>query len=252
MKKKHAVVFIGSWLTFMVMVCSCVSSQHNVIRQSKTEEEQAAITPWHALQKLKDGNTRFINGTMRTRDYVAQVATAEKQFPFAVVLNCMDSRGATEIIFDQGIGDIFVERLAGNVVNEDVLGGMEYATKIVMSKLIVVLGHTSCGAVKGACDNAELGNLTQLLDKIKPAVHMVQQQDPTLHCEDKNFIDQIAKQNVLNAIEKIKRESPVIMSLIDEDKIGLVGAINDISSGRVTFFEDHKLLPGAPEHEDVP
>lgn len=231
---------------FAFTLPSSAATKSSVITSTKTQDEQSMITPWQALQKLKQGNERFITGTMRQRDLSSQVASSQKQFPFAVILNCMDSRGSPEIIFDQGIGDIFANRLAGNVINSDVLGGMEYGTKIVGAKLIAVLGHTSCGAVKGACEHAELGNLTKLLNKIKPAITLVQKNNPEKTCDNEAALDEMSGQNVRNAIEQIKKKSPVIMSLIKSGKIGLVGGMHDLATGRVTFFENKSLLPGSP------
>lgn len=220
------------------------TNNNNVITGTKTQEEQSAISPWQALQKLKAGNQRFLKGTMRQRDLVAQVASSKSQYPFAIILGCMDSRGSPEIIFDQGIGDIFSERLAGNIINTDVLGGMEFGTKISGAKLIAVIGHTACAAIKGACQHVELGNLTALLDKIKPSVSLIQAITTDQTCDDQMVLDKISKQNVLNAIEEIKKNSPIIMSLIKEGKIGLVGGMHNVSTGEVTFFEDQTLLPG--------
>ena len=182
----------------------------------------------------------------RQRNLSAQIVSAQKQFPFAVILNCMDSRGSPELIFDQGIGDIFAERLAGNIINSDILGGMEFGTKLMGAKLVVVLGHTSCAAIKGACENAKLGNLTQMLDKIKPAVRQVEEMTHNKNCEDPQLIDQIAANNVLVALEHIKKESPVLMRLLKAKKIGLVGGMHDLSTGKVIFFDDKAIIPGAP------
>jgi|SRR5579871_917509 len=202
------------------------------------------FTPRQALQELKDGNERFISGMTDKRDLLAQLAAAKKQTPFALILTCMDSRVSPEIIFDQGIGDIFVERLAGNVINEDVLGGMEYGSELSSAKLIAVIGHTSCGAVHGACEEVVDGkNLTHLLSKIKPAVAKVKKEQPHLSCDDTAAVNEIARQNVFNAIDQIKVESPVIMSLIQQGKLGLVGGMTDLGTGKVTFFEDDALLP---------
>lgn len=244
---RYQQIFAISTLIYLStnLLSSCAHN-NSVITRTKTKKDQSMLTPWHALQKLKKGNERFVTATMRKRDHVALVTSSQKQYPFAVILSCMDSRGSPEIIFDQGIGDIFTQRLAGNVINSDVLGGMEFATKISGAKLIAVLGHTSCGAVKGACRNDELGNLTQLLEKIKPAVSLVQQQNPTTTCEDSEALDEMSLQNVRNAIEQIKKNSPVIMSMIKSGEIGLVGGIHNLATGKVTFLEAHYLLPGSP------
>ena len=237
----------GIFVGFAVLpTMSCTPKKGKIITRTKTESEQSMITPWQALQKLKIGNERFITGAMRQRDLTAQVASSQKQYPFAVILSCMDSRGSPEIIFDQGIGDIFAERLAGNIINSDVLGGMEFGTKLSGAKLIVVLGHTSCGAVKGACQHAELGNLTGLLEKIKPAVSKVEIADSSNTCDNVAALNEMSQQNMRNAIMQIQQESPVVMALIKSGTIGLVGGMHDLTTGKVTFFEDKTLLPGSP------
>lgn len=201
----------------------------------QTAESQTALTPASALEKLKKGNARFVAKNMRSRDWMAKVsATASGQYPFAVVLACMDSRAPIEIIFDQGIGDVFGIRIAGNIVNEDVLGSMEYATKVVGSKLIVVLGHTSCGAVKGAIDDAKLGNLTELLAKIRPAVSA----SGTGSAKDDAYVNKVAAANVSQAMKEIREKSPTIKAQLDDGTVGLVGAIYDVSTGKVTFLPD--------------
>lgn len=223
---------------FAGLLSSCANKKSQIITHAKTELEQSGINPAHALKKLEEGNLRFLNKTMRKRDFMKQILSSKKQFPFAVILNCMDSRGSPEILFDQGIGDIFVERLAGNVVNTDVLAGMEYATKIVGAKLIVVLGHTSCGAVKGACEKVKLGNLTKSLKKIEPAVSFVREENPQVGCNDKLAINAMALENVRNAIHYIKKHSPVIRAELEDRKIEIVGGMHDIKTGKVTFFAE--------------
>jgi carbonic anhydrase len=172
---------------------------------------------------------------MRSRDWLAKVsATAGGQYPFAVILACMDSRTPIEIIFDQGIGDVFGIRIAGNIVNEDVLGSMEYATKVVGSKLLVALGHTSCGAVKGCIDDAKLGNLTGLLAKIRPAVSA----SGPGSSKDDAYVTKVAQANVSQAMKEIREKSPTIKAQLDAGTVGLVGAIYDVSTGKVTFLPD--------------
>jgi len=226
--------------------CSSVPNKSAKISNVLEQTQQKELSPWQALQKLKMGNERFLSNTQRQRNLSAQIVSAQKQFPFAVILNCMDSRGSPELIFDQGIGDIFAERLAGNIINKDILGGMEFGTKLMGARIVVVLGHSSCGAIKGACENAKLGNLTQLLEKIKPAVRHVEIAKKTKDCDDPSTIDEMAAYNVLLALDHIKKESPVLMRLLKAKKIGLVGGMHDLSTGRVKFFEDKALLPGAP------
>lgn len=251
-KKSYIVLFLISIALCSLLISWATSEDGSrliseVITRVKTKEEQAALNPELALEKLQKGNARFVAGKMRIRDFLSQVSmSSKKQFPFALIYSCMDSRGAPEIIFDQGIGDIFVERLAGNVVNNDLLGGMEYATQVVGAKLIVVLGHTSCGAVKGACEGAKLGHLTSLLAKIEPAVQAVREEDPTMSCEDKHTINKIAEQNIRNVLEQIKSQSPVLMGLIKEGKIGIVGGMQNLATGKVEFFKHNDLFPKIP------
>src|SRR5436190_519777 len=201
----------------------------------QTAESQAAMTPTSALEKLKKGNARFVEKKTRSRDWLAKVsASASGQYPFAVILACMDSRAPIEIIFDQGIGDVFVIRIAGNVVNEDVLGSMEFATKVVGSKLLVVLGHTSCGAVKGSIDDAKLGNLTGLLAKIRPAVLA----SGPGSSKDDAYVTKVVQANISQAMKEIREKSATIKAQLDADTVGLVGAIYDVSTGKVTFLPD--------------
>ena len=206
-----------------------------MVQSSKT---QASITPQSALQMLKDGNSRFLKKTPLDRDFSKQIGlTAGGQYPFAVVLSCIDSRIPTEIIFDQGIGDIFNARIAGNFVNEDILGSMEFACKLAGAKLIVVMGHTSCGAVKGACDNATLGNLTQMLGKITPAVDATTT-DPGEERTSKNsnFVNRVALKNIEMTIDDINQQSPVLKEMVDNKEVGIVGAMYDVSTGKVEFL----------------
>ena len=190
-------------------------------------------TPAAAIQRLQEGNRRFVASAMKQRDWSAKVvATASGQFPFAAVLGCMDSRAPIEIAFDQGIGDVFGLRVAGNVVNEDELGSLEYAVS-VGTKLIVVLGHTSCGAVKGAIEGVQLGNLTGLLAKIRPAVDAAGCQD----AKDDHCITKVAAANVRLALAQIREKSPYLAKQIDAGTVGLVGALYDVTTGKVTFLE---------------
>lgn len=209
---------------------------------TQTSQSQASMTADIALQKLKEGNTRFVKGQIKNRNLLkqAKLTSAKGQYPFAIILSCMDSRGSPELIFDQGLGDVFSTRLAGNVLDADQLGGIEYATNVVGSHLIVVMGHTSCGAVAGSCSGVEMGNLTQLLQKIQPAVDTVKKAKNTsaLDCKDTNIINDIAKQNVLNVAREIKNQSKIVSSLIDSGEVKIVGAMHDLKTGEVTFFED--------------
>jgi len=200
----------------------------------QTAVTQAAMTPAAALARLKDGNARFVSNTAKRRDLPAKVlATASGQFPFAVVLGCMDSRSPIELVFDQGIGDVFGVRVAGNVVNDDELGSFEYAVK-VGAKLVVVLGHTGCGAVKGAIDDVKLGNLTGLLAKIRPAVAAA----GCAGAKDDACVDKVAELNVRESMKEIRDKSLYLRKFLDEGKVGLVGAVYDVATGKVTFLKD--------------
>ncbi|MFI0428735.1 carbonic anhydrase family protein [Mariniflexile sp. HMF6888] len=208
--------------------------------KAHTRETQATMTPQKALQYLKEGNQRFQNNLKANRNLLEQVNdTSEGQFPFATILSCIDSRVSAELVFDQGLGDIFSVRIAGNFVNEDILGSMEFACKLAGTKLLVVLGHTSCGAVKGACDDAKLGNLTTMLGKIKPAVESVTEPTDKSLRNSKNldFVDRVAEKNVSIAIENIRKQSPILKEMEDNNEIDIVGAMYDINTGEVTFFE---------------
>jgi carbonic anhydrase len=207
--------------------------------KAHTKETQSAISPNKAIELLKEGNARFVENNEVTRDLLAQVtATSTGQYPFATVLSCIDSRVSSEIIFDQGIGDIFSARVAGNFVNEDILGSLEFACKLAGTKVIVVLGHTACGAVKGACDDAKLGNLTALLSKIKPAVNAVKTPtDPGLrNSKNMDFVNEVAAKNVHLTIDNIRTQSPVLKEMEDSSAIQVVGAMYDINTGIVTFY----------------
>jgi carbonic anhydrase len=208
--------------------------------KAHTRETQATMTPQKSLQYLKEGNQRFQNNLKANRNLLEQVNdTSDGQFPFATILSCIDSRVSAELVFDQGLGDIFSVRIAGNFINEDILGSMEFASKLAGTKLIVVLGHTSCGAVKGACDDAKLGNLTGMLAKIKPAVNAVSEPtDQSLrNSKNSDFVDSVAEKNVLLSIENIRKYSPILKEMEDNNEIDIVGGMYDINSGAVTFYE---------------
>lgn len=206
---------------------------------TQTKETQAAMTPAAALQALKDGNDRFINNQMANRNLNGQVAdTASGQYPFATILHCIDSRVSAELLFDQGIGDVFSIRIAGNFVNTDILGSMEFACKLAGTKLVVVLGHTACGAVKGACDHARLGNLTALIHNIEPAVAAVKEPTNDSERTSKNigFVNAVAKKNVEMAIQDIRDRSGVLKEMEDNNEIAIVGGMYDIADGKVHFL----------------
>lgn len=206
---------------------------------TQTQETQAVMTPDAAITLLKEGNARFVEKKMTSRDLITQVKqTTSGQYPFATVLSCIDSRVSAELVFDQGVGDIFSARVAGNIVNEDILGSMEFACKLAGTKLIVVLGHTSCGAVKGACDDAKMGNLTTLLHKIKPAVRAVNEPSDDTQRNSKNldFVNAVANKNIHLTIEDIRSLSPVLKDMEDNGEISIVGAMYDIADGSVHFL----------------
>ncbi|MFP2996068.1 carbonic anhydrase family protein [Spongiivirga sp. MCCC 1A20706] len=207
--------------------------------KAHTKETQAAMTPVTAIEALKAGNQRFVENKQVARDLLDQVNdTSTGQYPFATILSCIDSRVSAELVFDQGVGDIFSARVAGNFVNEDILGSMEFACKLAGTKVIVVLGHTACGAVKGACDDAKLGNLTALLSKIKPAVEAVKEPSNPADRTSKNisFVNEVAEKNVHMTIDNIRKESPVLKEMEDMGQINIVGAMYDINDGKVTFM----------------
>ncbi len=208
--------------------------------KAHTKETQATMTPQKSLQYLKEGNKRFQNNLKANRNLLEQVNdTSDGQFPFATILSCIDSRVSAELVFDQGLGDIFSIRIAGNFVNQDILGSMEFACKLAGTKLIVVLGHNACGAVKGACDNAKLGNLTALLSKIKPAVEgVLEPQEISLrNSSNSEFVDKVAAKNVQLTIDRIIKESEVLAEMQDKGEIKIIGAMYDINNGAVTFYE---------------
>lgn len=208
--------------------------------KAHTRETQATMTPEKSLEYLKAGNLRFQNNLKANRNLLEQVNdTSDGQFPFATVLSCIDSRVSAELVFDQGLGDIFSIRIAGNFVNEDILGSMEFASKLAGTKLIVVLGHTSCGAIKGACDHARLGNLTALINKIEPAVVAVKEpKDETLrNSKNLEFVDAVAEMNVYLTMENIRQRSVVLHEMELNKEIKIVGGMYDISTGAVTFYE---------------
>jgi carbonic anhydrase len=202
-----------------------------------SKESQRDMTLEQALRTLKDGNERFINGKMLQRNLMAQVrATASGQFPFAVVLGCIDSRVPPELVFDQGIGDIFSPRIAGNFADTDIIGSIEFATKLAGAKLVVVLGHTECGAIKGACDNAQLGNLTQTLSNISPAVYAVKDIRDDRTSRNKAFVQKVADENVRLTVQALTERSAILRDLVVGNRLKVVGAMHDVATGRVSFW----------------
>jgi len=206
--------------------------------KAHTKETQESLSPDLALEFLKEGNKRFINNINVNRNLLKQVnETSSNQFPFAAVLSCIDSRTSAELIFDQGLGDIFSIRIAGNILNNDILGSMEFACKKVGSKLIVVLGHTNCGAIIGACDDIKLGHLTSLIEKIKPAIEIETETKSDRNGRNTNFTENVAVNNVRLTVEAIKKRSLILSELESEKKIRIVGGIYDVETGKVTFLE---------------
>lgn len=204
--------------------------------RTQTKEIQEHLTPKLAHDILVEGNKRFVGNVKAQRDLKNQVlATSQGQFPFAVVLSCIDSRVPAELVFDQGIGDMFSVRVAGNVINEDVLGSMEYACKVAGSKIVVVMGHSNCGAVTSACNDVKLGNVTALLEKIKPAVDSVKSEGNW--SVSKKNVQRVADLNVAHAIDLIREKSDILRELEAQGEIEIVGGMYSVNTGKVTFFE---------------
>lgn len=207
--------------------------------KAHNRETQAQMTPRKAMEFLQEGNKRFVNNLKAHRDLLEQAnATIEGQWPFATILSCIDSRTSAELIFDQGLGDVFSVRIAGNIVNTDILGSMEFACKVAGSKLIVVLGHSKCGAVKGACDHVEMGNLTELLSKIQPAVYQENKTKENRTSNNSPFVENVAEINVKRSVKNIIERSNILERMIENSEIGIVGAMYNIETGKVTFYKD--------------
>jgi carbonic anhydrase len=207
--------------------------------KTQSKEIQQHTTPRMALEILKDGNQRFVKNYKANRNLLQQVNdTRDGQWPFATVLSCIDSRTSAELIFDQGLGDIFSVRIAGNIVNTDILGSMEFACKLAGSRLIVVLGHTKCGAVKGACDHVEMGNLTELLSKLQPAVYSEKETITDRNSNNPRFVENVAKINTKRSVKSIIERSFILEQMLENGEIGIVGANYDVESGVVEFYED--------------
>ena len=211
--------------------------------RTHNKESQSTMTPSMAMEILKDGNKRFVSNLKFNRNLLQQVnETRDGQWPFATVLSCIDSRTSAELIFDQGLGDIFSVRIAGNIINEDILGSMEFACKIAGSKFIVVLGHTKCGAVKGACDHVEMGNLTALLAKLQPAIN-----EETTTKRDRNsrnsvFVENVSSINVCRTVKEIMQQSSILNEMIENGEIGICGAMYNVETGVVDFYTDTMII----------
>lgn len=209
--------------------------------KAHTHETQQSITPLRAIEILKEGNQRFVNNLKANRNLLQQAnETREGQWPFAVILSCIDSRTSAELIFDQGLGDIFSIRIAGNIVNTDIIGSIEFACKVAGSKLIVVLGHTKCGAIKGACDHVEMGNLTELLSKIQPALYQEKQTQNSDDRTSKNyeFVENVATLNVQRSVKTIVDRSYILEQMIENGEIAIIGAKHNIETGQVEFYPE--------------
>ncbi|MDB5247598.1 MAG: carbonic anhydrase [Segetibacter sp.] len=216
-----------------------------------TKELQEKITPQQALQILKDGNARFVNNLKLNRNLLQQVnETRDGQWPFAVILSCIDSRTSAELIFDQGLGDIFSVRIAGNVINDDILGSMEFACKVAGSKFIMVLGHTKCGAVKGACDGVQMEHLSHLLSKIEPAVKQERYTHENRTSANPDFVENVARINVKRSVQEILDRSRLLREMVEDGKIGIAGAMYDVASGRVQFCDD-TIIINQPEEVEM-
>ena len=237
MRKLSASLWLAAALLFG---SGCQSSPSTVVEPHvPTKESQAAMTPQAALENLRSGNARFVAGQSQARNLKAEVrATAPGQYPSAVILSCLDSRQPVELIFDQGFGDVFSARVAGNVLNDDILGSLEFACKASGAKLIVVLGHTNCGAVKGAVDNVELDHLTGLLTKIKPAIATVPESVQPRNSKNNEFVQDVADANVHLVMQQIRERSPILRDMIDQQKVALVGGMYDLTTGQVRFYSN--------------
>ncbi|NLN59329.1 MAG: carbonic anhydrase [Deltaproteobacteria bacterium] len=234
MKKNRGKVL---WLAIAVLL-AITGAVHADSGAALTREVQASITPDKAIEMLRQGNQRFASGQTTGRDFLAQVKqTSGGQFPFAAIVSCLDSRVPPEIVFDRGIGDLFVARVAGNFVNDDILGSLEYAARVAGARLIVIMGHTECGAVKGACDSAQLGLLTATLANINPAVNSVQGNYEPRSSKNTDFVQAVAEKNVELTMGKLRDRSVVLRGMLDKGEIGMVGAMYDVSTGKVEFLK---------------
>lgn len=207
-----------------------------------TKEMQAQLTPAKAIELLKEGNKRFVNNLKINRNLLQQVnETSDGQHPFAFILSCIDSRTSAELVFDQGLGDIFSCRIAGNILNEDILGSMEFACKVAGSKVVVVLGHTKCGAIKGACDDVQLGNLTNLLRKVKPAIDAEVSTKQNRNAANIKFVENVAELNVRKTLKQIPQQSQIIEQLLQKGEIALIGGMYNVETGAVEFYDNEMI-----------
>ncbi len=242
-RRTSKIVTLLAFLANALFLTGCTTPNGNgssTAVTTQTRENQAAITPAQALAVLEAGNERFVSGQMIHRDLQRQIKqTSGGQYPFAAVVTCLDSRTAPEFMFDQGLGDIFSARVAGNIINDDILGSLEFATKVSGAKLIAVIGHTNCGAIKGACDDVQLGHLTSLLARIQPAVNAVQTAPGEARSsKNRDFVEKVAEMHVRLTLKAIREQDPILNDMIERGQIGLVGGIYDLETGKVTFFKD--------------
>ena len=231
---------VYSLLALILMTVTTAVADNGTARVERvlSQEEQDALTPDNVLASLKQGNQRFLSGTVTSRDHSAQVRSAASgQFPKAIVLSCVDSRIPVEDVFDRGIGDIFVARVAGNFENTDILGSMEFATLISGAKLVLVMGHSDCGAVKAAIDGAELGNITAMLENIKPAIDSLADYKGDKSSANHEFVHQVTERNIELTIKDIRKRSPVIADLERKGKVKIVGALYDMKTGSIAFLD---------------
>lgn len=238
-------VIVVSTLLFFTMACTgnqnetpAANEGKELVSEVMTKEKQESLTPEAVLEGFKEGNERYMNNNLTPWNYVEQAQkTASGQYPEAVVLSCLDSRVPVEHIFDKGIGDIFVGRVAGNFVNVDMLGSLEFATEVAGSKLVVIMGHESCGAVKSAIDDVQLGNITAMLNKIKPAVEMTDNYEGEQTTQNSEYVTRVVENNVRYTIQEIREKSPLIRQLEEDGDILIKGAFYDMDTGKVTFLD---------------
>ncbi len=222
-----------------MITISCNENKQEVVKVDKviTKEEQQALTPDKVMTLLKEGNDRFVKGELTVKDFPKQIIEASKgQYPKAVILSCLDSRVPIEKVFDRSIGDVFVARVAGNIINEDILASMEYGCKVSGAKVIIVLGHTDCGAVKSAIDNVQMGNITELLAKIRPSIDSLGPYSGEKTSKNKDFVEKVCDENVKTAIDNILLHSPILKEMDDKGEITIEGGVYDINTGKVSFF----------------
>ena len=230
-----------------ISICACSEGPNNSTQErgsrdhTMTEDERAKLSPQDIIQLAKDGNKRFLSGDAQVRDFLHdQTKTAGGQYPYGVVLSCIDSRVPASVVFDSGIGDVFNARVAGNFVNTDIAGSLEFGCKVAGSKVIMVMGHTRCGAISGACDGVELGNITSMLANIKPAVDAVQDVEGERNSSNGKFVEAVAINNVKMTVKKIKEISPILKGMADNNEIVIIGCMYDLETGEVKFYEEGK------------